>query len=1573
MPPGLDGMGGHRMRRSALLALACAIVWLAFAPRSGDAETVTETYVYDAAGRLRGVGFGQTGIGYEYDAAGNLLEVSVPEPSAALAAGAALLALTACVRRRRAAASALCGALALAGGGPAAAHDCKNGTIEMVVGQTLDDVFAIDADFEEDVSSYTVTAVNPPGFVTVAPFGPNYQTHDLFVNIQANAVTDGTVSIFWDYPPNFASGTCHYSISVKASGQTTSSADHRNAALQGDPVNTHTGEFVLQEPPDLFLSGPMPVFFQRYYGSALQRLFVESRMGANWRHNFDWTIHQNGNALTIKDARGRVTRFLLTDTIARVFTQQNHLDLPLTVKQEITQTENRYHVLDPRTNQIYVFSVPDGADRFYLTEIRDGRGNALALTWTLDGELLTVGDGLGRTLTFSYVEFGANEGLLESVSDGTRTVSFAHGPGRVLAGVTDAAGATTGYAYTTVNFATALLTAKTWPEGNVPWTQTWDAQARVATQTSADGEVTTFAYGAGATTISDPRSNETILAHDAGGRLTSATSPSEAERTVASSGAGNRSGVTQPLGATHLRSYDAASQNVASVTNAAGQTVTYQYANRAVAPGFSFRELTGIAFPDGRSQTFVYDASGNQTSYTDRGDDTWTRTFNARGQLLTETNPLGGTTTYAYDADATLASVTDSAGRSTTFQYDVHKRTTRVTRPGGAYRQFGWDARDRLTSLRTETGATTIYVYDANGRLTAKTDPTGDTEIRDYDARNRLVSRTDRTLAVTNVTAFDALGGPASVELVGLGSYGFDWDDDGRMAGFTLPDASAYGVHFDANGRATGTTNPAGQSESTALDGDDLVVARTDHGGRTTSFGRDVLGRVTSATDPSGRTESYAYDAEDEIAQVALGGLAIDFAHDAVGNLTQVTDPNGRAWAFAYNDRSRPTSATDPLGRVTGFAYDLRDRLAQATYPGGLGTVQVEYDGNGNATRRLHSDGLDLVYVRDAHGRLTGAPGVALGYDERHRIVSSNGIAATRTPHVGQVATLLLAPGKTLTYGYDAAGRPASVTDWLGGVTTFAYDAAGQLTGIARPNGVATTYGYDASGRITSVQHGALGAITIARDAAGRPLSATRDLPIATPPAPSPATYAYDVASQVAGHGYDALGRRTSGAGRSYAWDLASRLLEIGEGAATTALGWDAFGRMTSLDRGATSRDYVWNYALPFPAIGVEREDGAPLRHWVQHPSGRLLYAVDAATNARHFFHFDERANTVLVTDDAGAVEAAYAYSPYGDVAATNPGFDNPYTFGGEWGVFDLGGGLFQMGRRTYDARTAAFLSRDPVHPHLHPLSFAPYQYAGRDPMTRIDPLGGDPVDVDAANQNASGQGVLDTARNAASTATSVSEIAGSELGAVADDTARAASRALGAAETLSGTAFEFIDANLGGNSVSKQVLQTSERYMREFQQLDARADKLAGQSRTLKAVGAVGNAFTALDIGSELYKLYDNIFEAHAFNDAMEAALYRSYVNQSKAAWEIYERGKQNEYWLRKQLIDIEYNLKLQLLWQGYNHSVENHLNFWTAVGNIYGAFVPGFGFVGTEGIANAAHKHVWSRVYGVVGNPWD
>jgi YD repeat-containing protein len=295
--------------------------------------------------------------------------------------------------------------------------------------------------------------------------------------------------------------------------------------------------------------------------------------------------------------------------------------------------------------------------------------------------------------------------MLESVSDGTRSVHFLPAAGNLLAGVQDAAGETTGYTYTTVDAHEGLLTQKTWPEGNAPWTQTWDAQARVATQTTPTATRRPSPTAPARRRSAIRATNESTLAHDAGGHLTSSTNPTNRTRLLEYGATGNRTAVEQPLGGRHLRTFDLASESQSSATNAAGETVTYQYTSRSVAPGFTFRELTGIAFPDGRSETYVYDANGNQTSRTDRGADAWTRTFNAHGQALTETKPARRNDHVRVQPRSHPGIGHRPGGRATTFQYDAVKRVARVTRPGGAFRQLGWTRATGSRASATRTAA----------------------------------------------------------------------------------------------------------------------------------------------------------------------------------------------------------------------------------------------------------------------------------------------------------------------------------------------------------------------------------------------------------------------------------------------------------------------------------------------------------------------------------------------------------------------------------------------------------------------------------------------------------------------------------------------------------------------------------------------------------------------------------------------------------------------------------------------------------------------------------------------------
>jgi len=300
-----------------------------------------------------------------------------------------------------------------------------------------------------------------------------------------------------------------------------------------------------------------------------------------------------------------------------------------------------------------------------------------------------------------------------------------------------------------------------------------------------------------------------------------------------------------------------------------------------------------------------------------------------------------------------------------------------------------------------------------------------------------------------------------------------------------------------------------------------------------------------------------------------------------------------------------------------------------------------------------------------------------------------------------------------------------------GGITTFSYDAADRLTGITRPNGVNTTKTYDNDSRLTGLTEGIISTISLTRDGKGQITAANRSLPLSPALTNSTTTLTYDAASQVSSYTYDAMGQLTGAGTNSFAWDLASHLTSYTVGVETVTATYDAGGRRLSRTANGATRNYVWNDALGLPSISIERQGASDFRYFIHTPSGQLLYSIDAATNVRSFYHFDEMGYTIALTDDSGAVIGSYAYSPYGMLIASTGALDNPFTWQGQYGVMDEGNRLYYVRARYYDSRTRRFISRDPVK-SISPKNINPYQYASANPMSYVDPEGVFPTTAQA-------------------------------------------------------------------------------------------------------------------------------------------------------------------------------------------------------------------------------------------------
>ena len=1092
-----------------------------------------------------------------------------------------------------------------------------------------------------------------------------------------------------------------------------------NTGTTNDPLSTATGELYFGT-TNLFPGGPLPLAFSRYYASLLtDDGWVTSALGNNWMHNFHLKLVVSGNEATVVYYRGKIIEFVKSGS-------EWELKNPEPTIYQLIESDSDYKLMNPVSELIHTF---DSAGK--LTRIEDRNGNALTLTYT-GNDLSQVSDGLGRALSFTYTSGKLTEVFQDLiVAQGQtvrgvpfRCISFSY-TGDNLTSYTNARSNTTTYSYTKTRGLVGLMISKTRPEGNTPYTQTFDSEGRVATQTDSAGNTTTLAFDTPSddvTTVTDPLSNSIQHTHLNLKYLTKHKDQDGGVIFISYDSHNRRNTVIDRLGDTTSLTYHDASGKIASITE--GNITTYTHTAQ-IQGDFTFYNLTRVDYPDGTFISMTYDAWGNMLTMTDRAGKVWTYTYNSRGQVLTAANPADGVTTYTYNSDGTLATVTDHVGNITSFAYDDFKRLEIITHPDGTFRFYTYDNNNNLLTAADERTKVTTFYYDDNDNLETITDPLGKTITMAYDGNDRLISVTDRLNETTTCTydemeRLETITNPA-LETVTMGYNAHSWltsitdpgdkitrqtyDKEGVISSLTNPLANTWRFVTDKLGRATRITTPLSHAHD---------------------YTYDSMSRLTSYTNPLSQTTAYTYDNRGFLTAMTLPeGISASYTRNELGLITQIIDPNGNPWNRTYDEMGRLTAEIDPLGNSTTYAYDNRNRISEVILP--ESSLEISYDEVGNIVRRLYSDGTDLPYTYDENNRLLTAYGLSLSYDARGGIVDCNGLTITRDA-VGRIATITLAPGKVVTYSYNDRGLVSQVSDWVGGATELTYDDAGKLTAISRPNGVMTSYTYDNDGRLVGVteeKSGVISSIGLTRDSAGNIIAATRDVPLMPDLPTDTKTFSYDEASQITGDTYDEMGRLTEDDTRAYTWDLASRLTSLTEGGSTTNFTYDGFGMRLSRKAGVTTTEYVWNYAFGLPSISVVRQPaGGDLRYYIHLPSGILLHSIEAADDTRRFYHSDEMGTTLFLTDDLGAITDTYGITPYGMVTAKIGSTENPFTFLGAYGVMQEGDtGLYYMRARYYDSTTSRFVSRDPVK-SIEPKQINPYLYAADNPLRYVDPSG---------------------------------------------------------------------------------------------------------------------------------------------------------------------------------------------------------------------------------------------------------
>ena len=1120
-------------------------------------------------------------------------------------------------------------------------------------------------------------------------------------------VTHASLTADDSFRTNFIVGNVAGAVSTPAS-----SANGLWHALVGDPINTGNGELFGTESEDLNLGGPMPLRFTRYYASELGTdSGLTSALGANRLHNFEARLTVNGASAEVVTNQGRTISFTKANDAWSLTGAQ---DIPY----QLVASGADLILADPITHQMWTFDASGKPSK-----IEDGRGNTHTLTYA--GGLLTgIADGLGRSLTLAY----DGTGHLITVAGGTRQVVFGYS-GNNLTTATNTQGSSTTYLYDS----NGRLTSTTKPLQNTPLVQTYSG-SKVSTQTELGTNTTRLAYNATATTVTDPLANSIVDTYTAGGSLASHTDEAGKSILLSSDSTGRRTSVTDRLGGTTTFAFHALSGQPAVITNADGTTTSFSYRARVQA-GFTFYDLTKITYPDKSEETFDYDVSGNLLSRLDQAGKKSQFTYDAHGQVLTAINPEGGIVTYTYNPDGTLASSKDSDTAATTYAYDAEKRLTTLTHPDNSIASAEYDSENRVISFTDELGKTYTFTYDTNGNLTVIKDPDTKTVHFTYDGLDRLLQVID-PLGSANSRTFDARDLPATFTDGNGAAITETHDPRRRLIGITDPAGKNWGAGYDDEGRLLSVTNPLGQTSRQIRNALGRVSTVADALSHTTQMARDAMQRITRVEDPLYRVTSFKYDARGQLTGVNRAGiLEATYTRNDLGKVTRITDPNGKFWTLDYTPMGRLKSEKDPLGNVTTVSYDSRGRPAKIGYPEGS-TATLSYDAADNLLEQQFTDGTDLQFGYDNFGRPTSAAGVTFDRDAVGRIVNSrqNSIDfnATYDP-AGRLVTVSYNNGAvTITYAYDSRDRLTNVSDNLsGGSVAFTYDDAGRIATTVRSNQVNATYTHDAAGRLTRIRDGSIIDLEYTLNAAGEIAKiAVAALPLAPGVIEAKASRKFNSAAEIAspGYTYDTRGRLTASPGHAFAWDGASRLKRIDQ----VTLTYNGRGDLLTRTAAGTTTRYFYNYAIGRPPIVAEKDEAGPFsRYYVWTPGGRLLYSIDAATNAPSFYHFDRVGSTLAVSDVRGVTTDTYAYSPFGQPLGRTGSSTQPFTYVGAFGV-RVEGGLYHMRARYYDPVSARFLSRDSQGPVLSdPGSLDPYAYANQNPSRYVDPTGADGEDDD--------------------------------------------------------------------------------------------------------------------------------------------------------------------------------------------------------------------------------------------------
>jgi len=136
---------------------------------------------------------------------------------------------------------------------------------------------------------------------------------------------------------------------------------------------------------------------------------------------------------------------------------------------------------------------------------------------------------------------------------------------------------------------------------------------------------------------------------------------------------------------------------------------------------------------------------------------------------------------------------------------------------------------------------------------------------------------------------------------------------------------------YDANGNITLATDALARETEYFYDSMDRLTKIVSPAGSAVemTMAYDLLGRVTVRTDFEGKTTTYLYDHMDRVVETDDGVGTVSLEYNGDGQMTKVIDGNNHAWTYAYDTALRLTSIVDPVTKYVKYFYNSYGQLTK--------------------------------------------------------------------------------------------------------------------------------------------------------------------------------------------------------------------------------------------------------------------------------------------------------------------------------------------------------------------------------------------------------------------------------------------------------------------------------------------------------------------------------------------------------------------------------------------------------------------------------------------------------------------